>query len=207
MAKIMKTMKDWNGNLIPIKYVSQFDRHRDRVARRVLERYQKARKVLEAVVVDSLAEIDELMKLKEKLGVKGNFQLQSFDGCIQVSIRQQYNILLDERVARARELMLDYVNGILAEVKGVDVTVLRRLIETAFRANRQGVLPTTKIFELMRMEVEDARWNEARKLLQDAIKPQRGKRYLACETRKSTQGDFKPISLNLNDCWPEEAGA
>lgn len=205
MAKTTKTMKDWNGNLIPLKYVPQFDRERDRVARRVLERYQKARKVLEAVVADSLAEIDGLMKLKEKLGVKGNFQLQSFDGCIQVSIRQQYNIMLDERVARARELMLDYVNGILAEVKGVDVTVLRRLIETAFRANRQGVLPTTKIFELMRMEVEDARWNEARKLLQDAIKPQRGKRYLACETRKSTQGDFRPISLNLNDCWPEES--
>lgn len=196
-------MIDANGASVPIKYVSKFDRERDRIARRVLGRFQKARKALETVVAESVADIDELMHLKDKLGEKGNFQLSSFDGLIQVCIRQQYNIILDERVAKARELMLAYVNGVLDEVKNVDTTVLRRLIESAFRANRQGVLPTTKIFDLMRMEVKDKRWNEARQILQDAIKPQRGKRYLTCEIRKSTQADFRPISLNLNDCWPE----
>lgn len=203
MAKTITFMIDSNGHEVPLKYVSRFDRERDRVARRVLARFEKARKILEAVVSESVAEMDDLMKLKDKLGVKGNFQLSSFDSLIQVCIRQQYVILLDERVAKARELMLEYVNGILDKVQGTDTTVLRRLIENAFRANRQGLLPTTKIFDLMRMEVKDARWNEAREILQDAIRPQRGKRYLTCETRRTTQGDFAPISLNLNDCWPE----
>lgn len=196
-------MIDANGASVPLKYVSKFDRERDRIARRVLGRFQKARKALEAVVAESVADIDELMQLKDKLGDKGNFQQTSFDGLIEIQVRQQYNILLDERVAKARELMLEYVNGVLDSVKNVDTTVLRRLIENAFRANRQGLLPTSKIFELMRMEVKDRRWNEARDILQEAIKPQRGKRYLICSTRKSTQGDFRPIVLNLNDCWPE----
>ena len=203
MAKEPKTMTDANGAKVPIKYVSKFDRERDRVARRILARFENARRALETVVEESVADLDGLMQLKQKLGEKGNFQLRSFDGLIQVQIRQQYNIILDERVAKARELMLAYVNGVLDAVKNVDTTVLRRLIESAFRANRQGVLPTTKIFDLMRMEVKDARWNEAREILQDAIRPQRGKRYLTCETRRTTQGDFAPISLNLNDCWPE----
>lgn len=196
-------MIDANGASVPLKYVSKFDRERDRIARRVLGRFQKARKALEAVVAESVSDIDELMHLKDKLGERGNFQLTSFDGLIEIQVRQQYNILLDERVAKARELMLEYVNGVLDSVKNVDTTVLRRLIESAFRANRQGLLPTSKIFELMRMEVKDRRWNEARDILQEAIKPQRGKRYLICSTRKSTQGDFRPIALNLNDCWPE----
>ena len=194
---------DLKGDTVPARYVSKFDKARDAVSRRIHKRFVDERKRLEQLVKDCIADLDGLMKLKESVGLKGNFQTSSFDGNIQVSIDQQYNIQLDERVAKARELMLAYVNGVLDEVKNVDTTVLRRLIESAFRANRQGVLPTTKIFDLMRMEVKDKRWNEARQILQDAIKPQRGKRYLTCEIRKSTPADFRPISLNLNDCWPE----
>lgn len=204
MKKPMTTMTDANGNAVPVKYVSAYDRARDRVARRILARFERARRSLETVVAESLADLDGLMALREKLGEKGNFQLTSFDGLIQVAIDQQYNIVLDERVAQARQLMLDYVNGVLDQVRGADTTVLRKLIEAAFRANRQGVLPTAKIFELMRMEVKDERWNAARGILQDAIRPQKGRRYLTCKTRPSTQADFRPVSLNLNDCWPRE---
>lgn len=201
--KDAKIMIDANGQSVPTKYVSSFDKARQKTAERILARFDKARSVLLKVVTESVQDLDELMKLKEKLGEKGNFQMTSFDGLIEVQIRQQYNIMLDERVARARELMLECVIGILDKVNGTDVTLIRQLIEQAFRANRQGILPTTKIFSLMRMEVKDSRWNKAREILQDAIKPVRGKRYLVCSVRKTTQQDFKPISLNLNDCWPE----
>ena len=201
--KEAKIMIDANGQSVPMKYVSSFDKSRQKTAERILARFDKARSVLLKVVTESVQDLDELMKLKEKLGEKGNFQMTSFDGLIEVQIRQQYNIMLDERVARARELMLECVIGILDKVNGTDVTLIRQLIEQAFRANRQGILPTTKIFSLMRMEVKDSRWNKAREILQDAIKPVRGKRYLVCSVRKTTQQDFKPISLNLNDCWPE----
>lgn len=204
MEKKTATMTDANGNVVPVRYVSAYDRARDRVARRALARFTKGRETLRRIVAETLADMDGLMRLRERLGDKGNFQLSSFDGLIQVSIDQQYNIVLDERVAQARQLMLDYANGVLDQVRGADTTVLRKLIEAAFRANRQGVLPTAKIFELMRMEVKDERWNAARGILQDAIRPQKGRRYLTCKTRPSTQADFRPVSLNLNDCWPRE---
>ena len=207
MAKAVTTMIDSNGDAIPLKYVSAYDKARDRVTRRILARFEKARSALEAVVADSIKDLDELAKLKESLGAKGNFSARSFDGLIQVSIRQQYNIRLDERVIRARELMLEYVGSVLDRVNGVDVSALRLLVKEAFKANSQGFLSTGRILSLMRMEVNNEKWREAKMILQEALKPEKGKQYLICERRKTTQGDFKSIRRDIADCWPTEEGA
>lgn len=206
MQKQMRTMRDSNGNDVPMKYVSAYDKARDKTARRILARFRKAREELERVVGESVADLEALKGGKERLGEKGNFSTQSFDGLISVSIRQQYNIRLDERVVRARELMLEYVNGVLDRVSGVDVSTLRLLVEAAFRANAQGYLSTGKVLALMRMEVASEMWREAKAILQDALKPQRGKQYLACEVRASTQDDFRAIRPDIADCWPKAGG-
>ena len=194
---------DINGDQVPAKYVSKFDKARDAVSRRILKRFNAGRKVLEQIVRESIDDLDGLMQLKESVGSKGNFQTSSFDGLIQVSIDQQYNIQLDERVARARELMLEYVNSELARLDK-DTTFLRKLVEDSFRANAKGYLPISSILKLTRYEVKDERWNEARGILQDAMKPVPGKRYLNCRVRNTPQQDFKTIRLDLADCWPEK---
>ena len=194
---------DINGDQVPAKYVSKFDKARDAVSRRILKRFNAGRKVLEQIVRESIEDLDGLMKLKESVGAKGNFQTSSFDGLIQVSIDQQYNIQLDERVARARELMLEYVNSELSRLDK-DTTFLRKLVEDSFRANAKGYLPIASILKLTRYEVKDARWGEARGILQDAMKPVPGKRYLNCRVRNTPQQDFKTIRLDLADCWPEK---
>ena len=186
-----------------MKYVSKYDKLRDRQTRRILARFQKARAMLEGLVKDSIADLDVLKGTKEKLGEKGNFSARSFDGLISVEIRQQYNIQLDERVARARELMLEYVKSRLDRMDKEDI-FLRKLVEDSFRANEKGYLPISSILKLTRYEVKDARWNEARGILQDSLKPVAGKRYLVCSVRNSTQQDFRAIHLDLADCWPDE---
>ena len=199
----MNTMRDSNGQDVPMKYVSKYDKLRDRQTRRILARFQKARAMLEGLVKDSIEDLDVLKGTKEKLGAKGNFSARSFDGLIQVEIRQQYNIQLDERVARARELMLDYVKSEIARLDK-NTVFLRKVVEDAFRADAKGYLPISAILKLTRYEVPDARWNEARGILQDAMKPVPGKRYLNCRVRNTPQQDFKTIRLDLADCWPEE---
>ena len=202
--KQMKTMMDAQGQNIPVKYVSAYDKARDKTARRILARFEKARKVLEDVVRESVADLNELKGGKEKLGEKGNFQTRSFDGLIRVSINQHYNIILDERVIRARELMLEYVNGVLDKVDGVDVSALKLLVANAFRSNSRGYLSTGRVLSLMRMEVNSAKWREAKMILQEALQPQKGKQYLACEIRPNMQTDFKAIRLDISDCWPTD---
>ena len=204
--RTIKTMRDSNGHDIPVKYVSAYDKARDKVTRRIHARFEKARGLLEAVVSESITDLDGLAKLKDSLGEKGNFSARSFDGLIQVAIRQQYNIRLDERVIHARELMLEYVSSVLDRVDGVVVSALRLLVMEAFKANSQGFLSTGRVLSLMRMEVNNEKWREAKMILQEALKPEKGKQYLICEVRKSTQGDFKAIRLDIADCWPTEEG-
>lgn len=203
----MKTEKVWidiKGDTVPARYVSKFDKARDAVSRRIHKRFTEERKRLELLVKDCIADLDELMKLKASVGVKGNFQTSSFDGNIQVSIDQQYTVQLDERVAKARELMLEYANSELARLdKGT--TFLRKVVEESFRANAKGFLPVASILKLMRYEVKDERWNEARGILQDAMRPVPGKRYLNCRVRESRQHDFRTIRLDVADCWPADA--
>ena len=201
--RTIKTMRDSNGHDIPVKYVSAYDKARDKVTRRIHARFEKARGLLEAVVSESITDLDGLAKLKDSLGEKGNFSARSFDGLIQVAIRQQYNIRLDERVIHARELMMEYVNSVLDRVDGVDVSALRLLVTEAFKVNSQGFLSAGRVLSLMRMEVNDAKWREAKMILKEALKSEKGKQYLICEVRKSTQGDFKAIRLDIADCWPE----
>ena len=204
MAKQVTTMRDSNGNDIPLKYVSRYDKARDKAVRRILARFLRARQMLEGVVADCIADLNELAATKESVGEKGNFSARSFDGLIQASIRQQYNIFLDERVVKARELMLGYVEKVLAKVGGNDAAALRLIIAEAFKANAQGFLSTGKIMSLLRMEIDNPDWREAQRILQESIKPQKGKRYLVCEKRASTQKDFKQVRLDIADCWPEE---
>ena len=200
-TKQEKLWIDLKGDTVPARYVSKFDKARDAVSRRIHKRFVDERKRLEQLVKDCIADLDGLMKLKESVGLKGNFQTSSFDGNIQVSIDQQYNIQLDERVAKARELMLEYVNSELSRLNK-DTTFLRKLVEDSFRANAKGYLPIAAILKLTRYEVKDARWNEARGILQDAMRPVPGKRYLNCRIRESRQHDFQTIRLDLADCWP-----
>ena len=203
MAKTIKTMRDSNGLDVPVKYVSAYDKQRDKITRRIEARFRKGRAMLEQLMRDSIADLDALAKCKDSLGEKGNFSARSFDGLIQVEIRQQYNILLDERVVKARELMLGYIEGVLEKVGGNDAQALRLIVAEAFKANAQGFLSTGKIMSLLRMEIDNGDWREAKRILQDAIKPQKGKRYLRCETRNTIQKNFSPIVLDIADCWPE----
>lgn len=193
---------DIKGDKIPARYVCKFDKARDAVTRKIHKRFLAGRKMLEQLVRDSIKDLDELMKLKESVGKNGNFQTSSFDGLIQVSIDQQYNIQLDERVSKARELMFEYVQSRLDRMDKEDV-FMRKLVEDSFRVNAKGYLPISSILKLTRYEVKDARWNEARGILQDAMKPVPGKRYLNCRVRSTPQQDFKTIRLDLADCWPE----
>ena len=203
MAKQVETWIDANGQAVPVNRITSYEKARHRAVCRIVKAAGTARGVLEAFMRDAIREMDALAKLKESLGEKGNFSARSFDGLFQVSIRQQYNIRLDERVCKARELMLDYANRELAKT-GDSAFLLKQMVEAAFKTDRFGFLPRSEVTKLLGYVVKDDAWNEGAAILRQALTTERGKRYLRVETRKSVQGDFVPIRLDAADCWPSE---
>ena len=203
MAKQQKKWIDGRGQEVPAGYVSKYDKARDKAVRHVVAGAQKLRAQMEAFMVDAVATMNGLAGLKDDLGTRGNFSARSFDALIQVSIRQQWHIRFDERVAKARELMLDYANREL-ESAGEGAYLLKQMIEAAFKVDRLGFLPRSEVTKLLSYKVNDASWNAGADILRQAQTTEKGKQYLTIETRPSLQKDFAPIRLDIADCWPEE---
>ena len=202
MAKQQKKWIDGRGQEVPAGYVSKYDKARDKAVRHVVAGAQKLRAQMEAFMADAVATMNGLAGLKDDLGTRGNFSARSFDALIQVSIRQQWHIRFDERVAKARELMLDYANREL-ESAGEGAYLLKQMIEAAFKVDRLGFLPRSEVAKLLSYKVNDASWNAGADILRQAQTTEKGKQYLTIETRPSLQKDFAPIRLDIADCWPE----
>ena len=99
--------------------------------------------------------------------------------------------------------MLEYATREL-ERAGKGAFLLQQMIDAAFKPDRNGFLPRTEINKLLSYNVEDETWNEGARLLREALTTEAGKRYLNITRRSSLQDDFKPIRLDIADCWPED---
>ena len=203
MAKQQKEWIDGRGQTVPASYVSKYDKARDKAVRHVVTGAKKLRAQMEAFMADAVATMNGLAGLKEDLGTRGNFSARSFDALIQVSIRQQWHIKFDERVAKARELMLDYANRELQKA-GDGAFLLKQMIEAAFKVDRLGFLPRSEVSKLLSYKVDDANWNAGADILRQAQTTEKGKQYLTIETRSSLQRDFEAIRLDIADCWPDQ---
>jgi len=203
MATKQKIWIDGRGQEVPAGYVGKYDKARDKAVRHVLAGALKLRSQMESFMADAVKTMNGLADVKESLGKRGNFSARSFDALIQVSINQRWHIRFDERVAKARELMLDYANRELRRA-GDGAYLLSQMIEAAFKVDRLGFLPRTEVAKLLSYKVNDASWNAGADILRQAQTTERGKRYLSIEQRGSLQADFRPVRLDISDCWPTE---
>lgn len=207
-SKTMKTMMDAAGNEVPAIYVKKYDKLRDKLVRKIETRWEKARVQLEAVMAETLADVEELTKARtDETGVtmadKGNFRVSSFDGNSAVELRQSYRIYLDDRVKEAQKIMIEWAAGIADQIEDSRPRALMmQLIQEAFSANASGSLPVGKILSLLHRDIPA----RAKKLLEDAITPEKGKCYITVMKRQSRQHDMERIALDISDCWPEVEG-
>lgn len=207
-----KFMTNSDGDPVPIKNVMPYDKASDKKVRAIHARWVKCRGNLEKCMADCISDMLFLQGERSKvpgkeLGIKGNFSVSSFDGLINVQIKQNYQISLDERSAQARDLMLDYAEklvGKVSEVAGVNVQFLRKIVEDTFRPSSTGTLPYGKVLSLLRYNITDPQWIKARTLLADSIKPERGKAYLIVGVKPDRQHDAETIRLDAADCWPHD---
>ncbi len=202
------TMTDAMGNQVPVRYVSQYDKARDAGVRRIHARWLKARAYLEKVMADSLADLGKIAIARDSAGVpsgeKGNLQVSSFDGLVTVGLNVRYEIHLDERVIKARELMLDYARGLACKLGGDDAQALLALVDEAFQATQSGSLSVARVLSLMRRDIKAPQWIEAKRLLSESMETRRGKSYLRVEARPDRQKSPVPVRLDIADCWPDK---
>jgi len=204
--KEAKTMIDSDGNSVPLKHVQPYDRLRDRKVRAIHARWIKTRAVLEACMADCIRDLTALQGARldqgDALGVRGNFSVSSFDGLINVQIKQSYQINLDDRARQARDMMLEYAKALVERVGGMDGEALSQIITETFKANAMGSLSVGKVISLLRLDIRAAAWIQAKDLLSASLHSKKGKAYLIVGAKPDRQHDIDTIRLDAADCWP-----
>lgn len=187
------------GHLIPESMIKPIDIERDRLVGELIGLAKSLSTDItdfkNKVFGDMLAFIQlsaEQYNLKVG-GKKGNVSLFSFDGKYKVLMASADNVAFDERLQAAKglidECIIAWSAGSSPEIKV--------LVQQAFNADKEGNLNTGRILALRRLEIKDARWQQAMAAIGESVQVVGSKQYVRFYERVGDTDQYVPISLDI----------
>jgi hypothetical protein len=74
---------------------------------------------------------------------------------------------------------------------------IRALVTRAFQVDKEGRINRSEIFMLLRVEIEDPRWQRAMDAVRDSIRILGSKAYLRFQTRRSPEAAWSSVTIDL----------
>ena len=192
-------MIDAKGRLIPKSMVRPQDQLRDQTVKIIVERFKECQPVLKDCKLQSMQDISELEeivaeKYKAKLGgKKGNLTLYSFDGKYKV-VRSFADRIIFNEAAKAAEAL--FKECVLEWGHGADPKLVS-LVNYAFETDKQGNLSPSKIYSLLRFDIQDEKWQQAKQAIIDSMNVIYSKGYIRVYERVDGTENYKAISLDI----------
>ena len=194
-------MKNSRGGLDPISTVKDVDKLRDQMVREIVEKSLEESKKLAEIkkgFFDSIQAFVELSAEKYGLkygGKKGNMTFMSYDGEYKVLVAVNENIVFDERLQIAKELIdqciQDWSSGRCDEIKA--------LVQDAFYVGKSGNLNKNRILGLRRLDIKDERWQQAMAAIGDSIQVADSKQYIRIYRRNPADAEkYDLVNLDIS---------
>lgn len=194
-------MKNSRGGFDPISTVKDVDKLRDQMVREIVEKSLEESKKLAEIkkgFFDSIQAFVELSAEKYGLkygGKKGNMTFMSYDGEYKVLVAVNENIVFDERLQIAKELIdqciKDWSNGSCDEIKA--------LVQDAFYVGKSGNINKNRILGLRRLDIQDERWQQAMAAISDSIQVSDSKQYVRIYRRNPNDADkYDLVNLDIS---------
>lgn len=187
------------GDLIPENRIKAIDLARDELTMEIVQKARDLSAKLAALKAEIYGDIEAFAQMSaEQYGVnlggkKGNLSLLSFDGRYKVLRANADNIVFDERLQAAKDL----IDQCLREWStGADPALLV-IINDAFRTDRNGELRTASILSLRRHNIEDPRWIKAMDAISDALQVTGTKSYIRVYERINDSDKYRQIPLDI----------
>lgn len=191
--------KNARGDLIPENRIKPIDLARDELTLEIVEKARAVSAKLMALKAEIYGDIEAFAQMSaEQYGVslggkKGNLSLLSFDGRFKVLRANADNIVFDERLQAAKEL----IDQCLREWSTGAHPGLLVMVNDAFRADRNGELRTASILALRRHNIEDPRWIRAMDAISDALQVVGSKSYIRVYERINDSDKYRQIPLDI----------
>jgi len=192
-------MTDAKGGLIPVDLVKPQDQLQDETVRKIVSHglalsAQTSR--FKEHVFDDIGSFEAILEQEYGStigGAKGNKTLMSYDGLfkVQVAVADRFDFGPELQVAKGilDECMNEWSADAPAE--------LRAIITNAFNTDKEGQINRAEIFKLLRLEIQDTRWQRAMRAIRDAMRVAGTATYVRCYQRPAPDAKWQHITIDL----------
>lgn len=188
-----------DGGLIPDAAVKAADKLQDELVRKVVNAALPLSALVAQFRAETFDEVDQFVALLEQEygarrgGAKGNLTFISFDGLLKVTVQVSDNIVFGPELQVAKGL----VDECLREWSAGSRTEIQAIINRAFDVDSQGRINRGDLLGLLRLEIEDARWQDAMKAIKDSIRVVGSKRYVRLYRRRAADAPWQAITIDV----------
>lgn len=126
-------------------------------------------------------------------GSKGNKTLMSHDGLFMVKVQVADNVVFGPELQVAKQLidecLVEWASGARDE--------LRAIVTRAFNTDKEGQVNRAQIYMLLRLDIEDDRWQRAMGAIRDAMRVVGSKTYVRCYARSAFDASWAAVTIDL----------
>ena len=192
-------MTDTKGALVPFDLVKPAHKLEDEVVRKIMRfadelSAQIAR--FRGHTMTDLGELDALLAQEHSLtkgGPKGNRTYQSFDGLMKVEVKVADFIDFGPQLQIAKRLLDECLTEWAADSR----PEIRAVITRAFNTDKEGQVNRSEIFMLLRLDIEDPRWQEAMRPIREATRVTGSKEYVRFHRRARVTDRWQAVTIDL----------
>ena len=192
-------MTDAKGSLVPLELVKPQDKLEDETVRKIMSYAEELSAQIarfKGHTFTDLGEFDALLQQDyglQKGGKKGNRTYQTIDGCLKVQVQVADLIDFGPQLQIAKGL----IDECLIEWAADSRPEIRTIVTRAFNTDKEGQVNRSEIFMLLRLQIEDPRWQKAMEAIRDAMRVTGSKSYLRFYKRDTPDGDWRSVTIDL----------
>lgn len=192
-------MNDAKGNLVPVELIKPADKLRDETVRTVMGYAKDISAQIGRFRKHSMDDLDGFDAILEQEygaksgGVKGNRTYQTIDGLMMIKVQINDFETAGPEIQVAKSL----IDQCLREWTDEGRPEIRAIITKAFDVDKEGQLNLREIKKLTKLDIEDDRWKQAMRAIEDAINVQYSKQYVRFYERVSVKDEWSPVTVDL----------
>lgn len=192
-------MRDAKGSLMPVELVRPMDQLMDETVRKIMGYAialsgQLAR--FKQHTFDDIGAMDALIAQEYGSvtgGAKGNKTLTTFDGLFKVQVQVSDRIAFGAELQVAKALLDECLNEWSADAR----PEIKAIVTRAFNTDREGQINRSEIFMLLRLEIDDTRWQSAMRAIRDAMRVEGSQTYIRAYRREAADAAWQPVTIDL----------
>ncbi|MCA2408442.1 DUF3164 family protein [Rhizobium leguminosarum bv. viciae 248] len=192
-------MHDAKGNLVPLENVKAEHKLEDEMVRKITafaEELSAQIARFRGHTMTDLGDLDALLAQEygAKIGgAKGNRTYQTFDGLMKVQVQISDFVDFGPQLQVAKKLL----DECLMEWSADSRPEIRAVITKAFNTEKEGQVNRSEIFMLLRLDIDDPRWQDAMRAIREAMRITGSKEYVRFYKRASIADGWQAITIDL----------